>query len=256
MNATATTTSAKANTTYWALCDANGNVSEYLAASGGAIAAHYEYDPFGNTTLATGAKAADFSHRFSSKFLDTETALYYYGYRFLNTEMGRWVSRDPIDERGSRLERGHLRESASLRVASASEIGHAYGFVRNQPESHIDPTGLSLTESFCNAIMPFPSGDKYLIDGGTCYNLGCLKKVCPDFLHCMLGGIGSGVKNLGTCLIGCLPSLIWGAPGYGACVGICVGADTVITIGVVSQCMTIKDKQKAACAVRMCYCQQ
>ena len=187
---------------------------------------------------------------------ETVSGVHYYGYRFLNTEMGRWVSRDPIDERGSRLERGHLRESASLRVASASEIGHAYGFVRNQPESHIDPTGLSLTESFCNAIMPFPSGDKYLIDGGTCYNLGCLKKVCPDFLHCMLGGIGSGVKNLGTCLIGCLPSLIWGAPGYGACVGICVGADTVITIGVVSQCMTIKDKQKAACAVRMCYCQQ
>ncbi len=36
--------------------DANGNIGEYVA-SDGAIAAHYEYDPFGNTTASSGASA-------------------------------------------------------------------------------------------------------------------------------------------------------------------------------------------------------
>jgi RHS repeat-associated protein len=62
--------------------------------------AHYEYDPFGKTTVATGTKAQDFAHRFSTKPLDTTTGLYYYGYRFYDPEIGRWPSRDPIEERG------------------------------------------------------------------------------------------------------------------------------------------------------------
>jgi len=67
--------------TYYPTYDGNGNVSEYLD-SAGAVVAHYEYDPFGKTTVATGSKANDFTHRFSTKPLDAETGLYYYGYRY------------------------------------------------------------------------------------------------------------------------------------------------------------------------------
>ena len=56
-------------------------MSEYLNGSG-AIQAHYEYDAFGNSTMATGTKAADFQHRFSTKPLDDESGMYYYGYRY------------------------------------------------------------------------------------------------------------------------------------------------------------------------------
>ena len=38
--------------------------------------------------------------RFSTKYLDEETGLYYYGYRYYSPELGRWVSRDPIEETG------------------------------------------------------------------------------------------------------------------------------------------------------------
>ena len=87
-------------TSYFPTFDGNGNVSEYLNSTG-AMVAHYEYDPFGKTTVATGAKAADFTHRFSTKPLDSETGLYYYGYRFYDPATGRWPSRDPIGEAGS-----------------------------------------------------------------------------------------------------------------------------------------------------------
>jgi RHS repeat-associated protein len=85
--------------TYFPTFDGNGNVSEYLDATG-VIAAHYEYDPFGKTTVATGSKAQDFAHRFSTKPLDATTGLYYYGYRWYDPETGRWPSRDPIEEKG------------------------------------------------------------------------------------------------------------------------------------------------------------
>jgi RHS repeat-associated protein len=78
--------------------DGNGNVSEYLAANGD-TAAHFEYDPFGNTVVNT-AGTGQFNYRFSTKPLDFETGLYYYGYRYYDPVTGRWPSRDPIGERG------------------------------------------------------------------------------------------------------------------------------------------------------------
>jgi RHS repeat-associated protein len=38
--------------------------------------------------------------RFSTKFFDIETDLYYYGYRFYSPNLGRWINRDPIEEDG------------------------------------------------------------------------------------------------------------------------------------------------------------
>ncbi|MBL4770912.1 MAG: RHS repeat-associated core domain-containing protein [Planctomycetes bacterium] len=85
---------------YFPTYDGNGNVGEYLDASG-AVAAHFEYDAFGNETVSTSsAGAPTFAHRFSTKPLDGETGLYYYGYRYFESMAGRWLSRDPIEEKG------------------------------------------------------------------------------------------------------------------------------------------------------------
>jgi len=84
---------------YYPLFDGNGNVSEYVDATG-AIAAHYEYDPFGRETVANGTSPNGFVHRFSTKPLDVTTGLYYYGYRYYDPATGRWPSRDPIGEMG------------------------------------------------------------------------------------------------------------------------------------------------------------
>jgi RHS repeat-associated protein len=73
-------------------------VSEYLTTTG-AIAAHYEYDPFGNTVVNTDT-GGQFTYKFSTKLADPETGLYYYGYRYYDPMTGRWPSRDPIGEKG------------------------------------------------------------------------------------------------------------------------------------------------------------
>ena len=75
--------------------DGNGSVVALIDAATGSVAALYEYDPFGNTMVATGAAATDALHRFSTKYRDTEAAYYYYGRRFYSpglppTPSGSW----------------------------------------------------------------------------------------------------------------------------------------------------------------------
>ena len=76
-----------------------GNVTRYIDESGNVVAA-YEYDDFGKTISQTGTMADIFRHRFSTKYFDVETGLYYYGYRFYSTSLMRWLNRDPIEEDG------------------------------------------------------------------------------------------------------------------------------------------------------------
>jgi RHS repeat-associated protein len=80
--------------------DANGNVGQIIDSSDGSIAAAYEYAPFGGMTSAMGAYAEANPFRFSSRYADDVTGLYYYGYRYYSPMFGRWISRDPIGEDG------------------------------------------------------------------------------------------------------------------------------------------------------------
>jgi len=117
----ATTVSAPSTaSSYFPLADANGNAVTYSDEAGN-VQAHYVYDAFGGTVSSDGDMDDVFHFRFSSKYLDDETGLYYYGYRFYDPAPGRWLSRDPIGERGGLL---------------------LYGFVENDGFNWIDLLGL------------------------------------------------------------------------------------------------------------------
>ncbi len=149
--------------TYYPVADGNGNITEYVTTNG-TIAAHYEYNPFGGTITSSGTKANDFKFRFSTKYLDDETGLYYYAYRYYSTELGRWINRDPIEENGfhtytdMRFVQGAKSGSDQLEKFRTS-IGDAhifkiflpllnspgmeFLFVHNHPVNNIDYLGLS-----------------------------------------------------------------------------------------------------------------
>ena len=86
-------------TNYFPVFDGNGNVMA-LVATDGTVDAEYEYGPFGEVMKADGDAADDNPFRFSTKYWDTEPGLYYYGRRYYSPSLGRWLSRDPIGERG------------------------------------------------------------------------------------------------------------------------------------------------------------
>ena len=92
------TDEANSQTFYYAF-DANGNVTQLIDESG-SLAAHYEYSPFGQLTTSTGPMADANPFRFSTKYQDQATGLLYYGFRYYDAEMGRWLNRDPIGEFG------------------------------------------------------------------------------------------------------------------------------------------------------------
>ena len=79
--------------------DGNGNVMKLVTSSDYSIAARYEYGPFGETLLAQESGISN-PFRFSTKFQDRESGLYYYGYRYYDAVTGKWPSRDPIAEFG------------------------------------------------------------------------------------------------------------------------------------------------------------
>ena len=114
------------------LYDANGNVGQLVNATDGTIEAHYEYDPFGRLVKSTGSKAASNQYRFSTKPMDQQTGLYYYGYRYLDVDLGRWVNRDPIGEPGG---------------------WNLYGFIGNDGTNLTDFLGLKVTCKKCKLNM-------------------------------------------------------------------------------------------------------
>ena len=80
----------------------------------------YTYDAFGRTVSQSGPLADVFRHRFSTKYHDAETHLYYYGYRFYAPALMRWLNRDPIGEQGG---------------------ANLYGFCGNNPLGNYDFKG-------------------------------------------------------------------------------------------------------------------
>jgi len=77
--------------------DGNGNVT-YMINGSQNMVANYRYDPFGKTISSSGSLAEANVYRFSSKEVITNTGMYYYGFRFYDPNLQRWINRDPIQE--------------------------------------------------------------------------------------------------------------------------------------------------------------
>ena len=89
--------------------------------TGGATVGTYGYSAFGALTYRPGSYDVC-RFKFSSKERDPSTGFYYYGYRFYAPTLQRWISRDPIGERGG------------LNV---------YGYALNDPAGKVDAYGKS-----------------------------------------------------------------------------------------------------------------
>ena len=110
--------------------DANGNITEYVATDG-EIVAYYDYSPFGETLVAFGPLVSTFTHRFSTKFHDNNSGLGYWGYRWYESQMGRWMSRDPLQEQGGVSLFAFANNSAILYYDSLGEsIGDIWDFLK------------------------------------------------------------------------------------------------------------------------------
>jgi RHS repeat-associated protein len=116
------TTHGSPNTNCFVSYDGNGNVRMLLEAASGGVLARYECSAFGELLRATGPMAKANPFRFSTKHTDDETGLIYYGCRYFSPGLGRWVNRDPSEEKGG---------------------NHLLAFLGNNPLNLVDPLGQS-----------------------------------------------------------------------------------------------------------------
>lgn len=97
--------------------------------------------PFAEVLRATGLACGANPFRFSTKYQDEETDLFYYGYRYYSASRGRWVSWHPLADKAfldSAVREVSTRRAKQLRVESLMPV---YGFVRNRPVERIDADG-------------------------------------------------------------------------------------------------------------------
>jgi RHS repeat-associated protein len=190
--------------TYYPLFDGNGNITEYINNSE-AVVAHYQYDPFGNTTVASGTKANDFAYRFSTKPLDSATGLYYYGYRYYTPQTGRWINRDPIEEKGGVNLHGMVRNDTINQWDLLGMCGLSY---LRAPATHLNPLGaktVPLSRTGCvpqvtKAIQPQRDAWKKIIEGEVDKKgqaLKCPGKTSDSFFAYDSVGANSGVWWIG-----------------------------------------------------------
>ena len=128
--------------------DLNGNVMGLVKATNGTVSASYEYGPFGELLVSTGTMASSNPFRFSTKYRDNETDLYYYGYRYYSPSLGRWISRDPVEEQGGL---------------------NLYGFVNNDPVNKWDLLGMLQDERINPEVLIISSSEHKCVFS---YNFG------------------------------------------------------------------------------------
>jgi RHS repeat-associated protein len=90
----------------------------------------------------TGPMAKVNPFRSSTKYQDDETDLIYYGFRYLKTSTGAWLSRDPVADLGFGMQNGGT--DAEQRDNAGQNIANLYCFVGNQPLSRWDNLGLEV----------------------------------------------------------------------------------------------------------------
>jgi RHS repeat-associated protein len=106
-----------------------------------------DFDPFGGEHIV--ANTCPQNYKFTGKERDTETGLDYFPARYYGSNMGRWMSPDPIGW----LNWQHPPEDDSEKAEEDRKkfedwIGNPqnmnmYTYVLNNPMNHTDPTGLS-----------------------------------------------------------------------------------------------------------------
>ncbi len=106
--------------------DLNGNVTT-LMDQNQHVVARYEYDPYGKLLGQWGSYAAANRYLFSSKERILPANLYYYGARFYDPNLARWLNQDPIGEAGG---------------------ANLYGFVGNNALRYVDPLGFINADRF------------------------------------------------------------------------------------------------------------
>lgn len=155
-----------------------GSIRE-LSDSAGNMRASYSYDSFGHRTRLAGDLAADFG--FAGMFWADEAALNLTRFRAYDPNLGRWLSRDP-------LENAEIREGYNL-----------FSYVHNDPVSGRDPLGLCCDGIYKSMMEAIDTSDKQ------CKRANEIADNCYEDVAKELKAGGLGVLSAAAAATVCVP---------------------------------------------------
>jgi RHS repeat-associated protein len=108
--------------------------SNVLTDNSGNLVQHYEYSTFGQTSYQNNTSAFPVSNRYTGQTADDETGLMYYGGRYYDPQLGRFIQPDP-----------------TIPSPTDSQSFNRYSYCSNNPMNEIDPSGFDGTDIGGNA---------------------------------------------------------------------------------------------------------
>ncbi len=164
------------NNSYLYIADGNKNITQLINLTTGTTANRYDYTPFGK--LINKVESVENPFKFSSEYHDTETNLIYYNYRYYNPQTGKWLSRDPIGEKGG---------------------GNLYTILKSDPINSFDLLGLRsprVKKEKCTVVLFWGHGGdtRDALDNFNKNDRGC---AVASGLGCRIDGrnIGNGIGD-------------------------------------------------------------
>jgi len=143
-----------------------------LTNNAGSYHERIEYLPYGETWVEDKAVSDGYTtpYKFTSKELDAETGLYYFGARYYDARMSRWISADPAFAEGKYFPKPndydtehdfywYLQQDGSKKLAGLGGVFNAvnmdgYHYAGDNPVKLVDPDGeVSLPGAFVGAIF-------------------------------------------------------------------------------------------------------
>jgi len=157
---------------YYYMLDAMGSVVA-VTAQDGSVVARIEYDAFGNVTATHGSHVGLFGY--TGFYADDETGLYYAQQRYYDSELGAFISEDPLEG-----------------LADDPPTQHRYLYARANPTKYVDKDGRC--SSVVNQLDPYAC-DR-MIEGMT--NPEVNAQNIQDFKNeaAMYAGIGQAVGDV------------------------------------------------------------
>ncbi len=103
--------------------------SQVMTDRDGDVVQQYGYSPFGRENYKNNTQAFSVSNRYTGQILDEETGLYYYGARYYDPELARFIQADSV-----------------VPAPASSQALNRYAYCYNNPLRLTDPTGHTPTD--------------------------------------------------------------------------------------------------------------
>jgi RHS repeat-associated protein len=136
------------------------------------------YDTFGNLINQNGSSNGNLG--FQGKYFDQESGLYYFYHRYYSTEMGRFITEDPI----------HIRGGLNM-----------YSFEKNDPINTLDFSGLNPIKKFRSCVnlmikLTEAKYPEYADDLRHCYASCMIAKNCGGTLLSGFVGVMKEIRDI------------------------------------------------------------